>query len=368
MRHVIEKNKNTLKMFSPRIRLPTAPNTARRSPGSSWNGGKPLHQSTSKPLENELKKFSLLVKDYEEENIRLRRLLNAFNTAEDNQESKDLIFSQFEEDLDLFQQRIDKRSLALNSIEKKVTRKREEEVKLNENSCEKTQLLVENQQLVNKALFLEKKMIASKLRLRLSHDHRDFCSLKRQSNQLSQNDMENNEEDEIYVNKMKIHNLKSAIEHEKSRLMRITVPPTLEEEAAESIQRIWRGYSIRKMRLLQQKPPLTPIPPAHNNKLDLYELNLEEDSSNAPFPELEQSEDDDIPIKIPDTKPLADFINQQENDANDEEPQESTDNENETNSPEKSENTPQENEENVPQENAETNDHPEEEDQTDILV
>jgi hypothetical protein len=40
--------------------------------------------------------------------------------------------------------------------------------------------------------------------------------------------------------------LKAAIEHEKATLMRLTVPATKEVQAAEMIQKHWRGFMARR--------------------------------------------------------------------------------------------------------------------------
>jgi hypothetical protein len=87
--------------------------------------------------------------------------------------------------------------------------------------------------------------------------------------------METDEDDELDRNKHILQNLKRAIEHEKNRLLRVTAPPTMESEAAEMIQKHWRGYLTRKR-----------FPIVGKAERDAAEL----------FPELEQS-DSEAPVK-----------------------------------------------------------------------
>lgn len=267
-------------MNSARIRLPNQ--STKPTMYKSWNGGKPPKSSTSKPLQDEIEKFKIRVKQCEEENRNLHDTLSAFNKLDDNS-SQVFLIDQFENDLNQIQKRIDSRSLLITSIEKKSSRRKEGEYKNQSIFQEKTQLIAENQQLINKALFLEKKMIAAKLKLRLSHDHRDFCRLKRQLVRLANYDENpNEEENEILHNKIMIRNLKNAIEHEKKRLMRITSPPTIEEEAAEIIQKVWRGYVVRK-----EKGKTTTTPNNETNS----DASVKDD--NSQFPELNNSEIED---------------------------------------------------------------------------
>lgn len=236
----------------------------------SWTGGKAPKSSTSKSLNDEINKFKTLVAEYQEENDRLRSTLSAFACTDDPSACEYLI-EQFDNELKHLSQRIDKRSSTLASVNKKVTRTKAAIVKDVDNRDKKTNLISENQQLIARALYLEKQMISAKLQLRLNHDHRDFCRLKRQLARLVDHD-ENaiDEEDEINDNRQRIATLKRAIEHEKNRLVRYTVPPTLEEEAAETIQRCWRGYMSRK---LNPKPPRAP------------------EADDSPFPELTENSD-----------------------------------------------------------------------------
>jgi predicted RNase H-like nuclease (RuvC/YqgF family) len=92
-------------------------------------------------------------------------------------------------------------------------------------------------------------MIAAKLQLRLHHDHRDFCRIKRRLARLASGSQDDEDEDEeIGRNRERIRNLKAAIEHEKTRLMRLTVPATREVQAAEMIQKHWRGFITRSVK------------------------------------------------------------------------------------------------------------------------
>lgn len=265
-------------MHSPRIRVPSQ--SAKATMYKSWAGAKPPKSSTSKPLQDEIEKFKILARQCEEENKRLLETLSAFNSVNESINSQTFLIDQFENELNQFSKRIDKRAILIDSIEKKSCRRKEAEFRNQDIFQEKTQLINENEQLVSKALFLEKKMIAAKLKLKLNHDHRDFCRIKRQLARLNDNDEDTNDEEmEIYRNKEIIKNLKNAIEHEKSRLLRVNAPPSLEEEAAEIIQKVWRGYMVRKSLAESNKN--------QNTKSDKENISKADD---PPFSELDNSE------------------------------------------------------------------------------
>jgi hypothetical protein len=176
--------------------------------------------------------------------LRLRDTLSAFNSLEGG---RPYLVEQFSSDLRELSQRIDARATQLRSLQNKVSRCKEAPLVAVENRAEKTQLLAENEQLVGRALWLERQMIVSKLRLRLDHDHRDFCRIKRRLGRLAgEGEDDEDEDEEIGRNRERIKNLKASIEHEKARLMRLTVPATREVQAAELIQKYWRGFMVRR--------------------------------------------------------------------------------------------------------------------------
>jgi cell division septum initiation protein DivIVA len=157
------------------------------------------------------------------------------------------LLEQFASELRELSQRIDARATRLRSLQNKVSRCKESPLVAVENRAEKTQLLAENEQLVGRALWLERQMITAKLQLRLDHDHRDFCRIKRALRRLAGGGHDSDDEDEeIGRNRQRIKNLKAAIGHEKARLMRLTVPATREVQAAELIQKYWRGFVVRR--------------------------------------------------------------------------------------------------------------------------
>jgi hypothetical protein len=233
-------------MHAPRIKIPVK--TTRRRALRSWSGGRPPHSSVSKSLGDELARFSVLVDECAEENRRLRETLAAFNSPRENDDARAFLTAEYQEDLRQLSDRIDRRSVSLDSLHKRVTRAKPVEFLPSENRAEKTQLIVENQRLIARALYLEKQMISAKLQLRLNHDHRDFCRLKREFSRLSaEDDMNGDDENgELERNKKILRNLKKAIDHETTRLLRSTLPPTMEDEAAQLIQRHWRGYLVRR--------------------------------------------------------------------------------------------------------------------------
>jgi hypothetical protein len=231
-------------MHNPRIRIPAK--SPRQILYRSWNGENPPVTSASKPLCDEVQRLSLIVSECSNQNARLRATLTAFADLGTSGSSAFLL-DQFQDDVNLLAQRIYDRSSILNDLHKELTAKKEELLVPVDNRAEKKQLLKENQQLVTRALYLEKQMISSKLRLRLNHDHREFCALKRQFERLTSPDAVVSDEDvEIQRNKVRIKNLKRGIEHETQRLIRLAVPATVEVDAAELIQRVWRGFLARK--------------------------------------------------------------------------------------------------------------------------
>jgi hypothetical protein len=132
--------------------------------------------------------------------------------------------------------------------------KKEEPLKGVDPKADKKQLLVANQRLIGRALLLEKQWITTKLQLRLSHDHRDFCKVKKRTIWLDfPAGWDPNEDWPIRENKAQIKNLQRQIEHEKKRLKRLRAPVSLGTEAAEMIQRCWRGFAARKRLRLQRE-------------------------------------------------------------------------------------------------------------------
>jgi hypothetical protein len=197
-----------------------------------------------------------MVSECETQNNRLRSTLIAFSDLESSNSSPYLV-EQFEEDMRMLSRRIDDRATLLTELHKELMATKADQLIPVENRVEKKQLLKENQGLINRALYLEKQMISSKLRLRLSHDHRDFCKLKRQLARLTAPGAPETPEDiEIQRNKERIKQLKHGIEHETNRLIRLAVPPTPEVEAAELIQRTWRGFAARQQFAISSTTPV----------------------------------------------------------------------------------------------------------------
>ena len=232
-------------MKGPSIAIPSR--SPRQVIHRSWTNSKPPKSSTSKPLNREISKFRIRVVELQDENDLLRSTLTAFSTIQ-NPESVDFLLGQFQSEISEFSKRLDERSTMIASVSKKLGKTKPAMIDGTENQQEQKKILIaENHKLVARALYLEKQMIAAKLRLRLNHDHRDFCRLKRQLGRLAQNDNAGNEEEEeINRNRRTISNLKQAIEHERQRLVQLELPPTREEDAAELIQRYWRGFNCRQ--------------------------------------------------------------------------------------------------------------------------
>ena len=194
----VHNDQNPNLMKGPSIMVPSS--KPRQLIYRSWTSSRPPKSSTSKPLKDEIAKFRIRAIELQEENTMLRNTLAAFSSLDDPN-SMEFLIQQFETELKEMSQRIDKRSTVLNSIDKKLRKRKAATLDGVENIQEqKTQLIAENHQLVARALYLEKQMISAKLRLRLNHDHRDFCRLKRQLGRLADNDENpNDEEDEIVI-------------------------------------------------------------------------------------------------------------------------------------------------------------------------
>ena len=265
-------------MKGPSIAIPSR--SPRQVIHRSWTHSKPPKSSTSKPLNREISKFRIRVVELQDENDLLRSTLTAFSTIQ-NPGSVDFLLEQFRSEIAEFSKRLDERSTMIGSVSKKLGKTKPATIDGTENQQEQKKILMaENQKLVARALYLEKQMIAAKLRLRLNHDHRDFCRLKRQLARLAQNDNTGNEEEEeINRNRRIISNLKQAIEHERQRIVQLELPPTREEDAAELIQRYWRGFNCRQK---TGKP---------------WKEKRDDDSDVIPhgetFPELSRTDDED---------------------------------------------------------------------------
>ena len=242
-------------MKGPSIAIPSR--SPRQVIHRSWTNSKPPKSSTSKPLNREISKFRIRVVELQDENDLLRSTLTAFSTIQ-NPESVDFLLGQFQSEISEFSKRLDERSTMIASVSKKLGKTKPAMIDGTENQQEQKKILMaENHKLVARALYLEKQMIAAKLRLRLNHDHRDLSHLRRVLNKMEGGGGDYREDEEITENlKAAIGRLRDGIEAERERIRIATLPDTDEYDAAVIIQKNVRGFLYR----ISHEPIVRPTP------------------------------------------------------------------------------------------------------------
>lgn len=115
------------------------------------------------------------------------------------------------------------------------------------NNRSQKELLDENKQLVEQALALERVLLMHNLKLKLNHDHRDLLDLRSLLCKMMDGSSDNSEEEQIVSNlKRTAKNIKTHIEEERKRIDYLKSPINIENEAAIVIQKLVRGYLVRK--------------------------------------------------------------------------------------------------------------------------
>jgi hypothetical protein len=112
-----------------------------------------------------------------------------------------------------------------------------------EDKCEKTQMLILNDRLIDSALFQEQQILIDKLKLRLFHDHRDLCRAKQQLELVRKNERIPEPD---HHQKARVRTLRNALEHERWRIALLNSENADLHISATMIQKTWRGFAYRK--------------------------------------------------------------------------------------------------------------------------
>ena len=182
-----------------------------------------------------------------------------FDNAMTHGELRRSLYNDFQNEINRFSERLQKRSDLLANFEEQLNTFRQYTDDLPPIPKEKlanflsnshnpqTKLLNENKVLVNQALAQERTMLVLKMKMRLCHDHRDLDQLRSVLNRMmgGGKDMD---EDQIIIKKYKevIGILKQHIKEEKARIEEVSKPFDVEHESAIIIQKTWRGYRYRQ--------------------------------------------------------------------------------------------------------------------------
>jgi hypothetical protein len=218
------------------------------------------------PFSDQITRVKRQIADYKEKATVLRTTIDRMTGAMTLLDARKAAFREFNQDLALLEQRLDDRYASVSAAESLVTLFRqtpdEPPVKLvrpsNAVSVERQKLLLENRRLTQLALGQERFILTQKMRLRLFHDHRDVCRLRRILNKLEGGGSDYSEDENITEKlKSRIHNLRRAIEGEQDRIAKLSNPQMERHEAATIIQKVWRGYRYR-LYMRRQAGPSTP--------------------------------------------------------------------------------------------------------------
>ena len=201
---------------------------------------------TSRPINEEFQKLNQLILDYDFENNFIRETIAAFRELETNPSAGEFLLSQFNIELQELSKKIDQRSQKIDSLLLKSNMKKQKLRHFLTTPSSKSQIMQENSDLINEALSLERQNILLHMKLRVLHDHRDLCKMKCDLSKLEEGSSINDEENEIYKNKLIIRNLKHYIEHEKKRSIEKIMKQSPEDSAATTIQKSWRKYKAKK--------------------------------------------------------------------------------------------------------------------------
>jgi DNA repair exonuclease SbcCD ATPase subunit len=213
-----------------------------------------------RPFAEQISRLKHQISDFKEKSTALRTTVSRMTGAMTILEARKAAFREFNQDLNRLENRLDERFTNITAADcmVKLFRQTPDEIPAKlvrpskTVSVERQKLLLENRRLTELALGQERCMLIQKMRLRLFHDHRDVCRLRRILNKLEGGGGDFGEDEDITEKlKSRIHNLRKAIGREQERISRLTNPQMERHDAATAIQKTWRGYWYR-MRMREQ--------------------------------------------------------------------------------------------------------------------
>lgn len=209
-----------------------------------WKRPNTPNRSVTSPLQNEVATYERHCARLEQENKRLRSLVNAFKS---NRKESLILNAYFNERLSSLESRVVERLARVDGIEKDAKSACLRVGADPTSSLGKTQLLDENTRLVQIALHQEQETVLSRLKLRVFHDHRQIQWLKNLFERARKGEKLDVVNDDIFDRKARLRELRAAIDYEKWRIAVLRSPQYEVNAAATVIQKTWRGY-IQRLR------------------------------------------------------------------------------------------------------------------------
>jgi len=188
-----------------------------------------------------------IVDELQKSNKRLKNTIDCLTGAISSKEKRLMLYKDFEKDLTDGLSKLEKRHQKLMEIEKNVLSFAPPE-SCGSNKGDKKQLMTEEHKYLRECtLSYERRILLSRMKLRLYHDRRDLSMLRKNLNAFEGGGFSREEDEKIeHSLKTQIKNLKHYINHEKYRIAREKHPLAREHEAAAIIQAFWRGYITRR--------------------------------------------------------------------------------------------------------------------------
>jgi hypothetical protein len=206
------------------------------------------------PFTDKISRLKQQIADYHAKTFRIRTTIDRLTGAMTLLADRRATFKDFTQELRILEDRLDARFAGIGTAESMVKLFRQTPddppARLARPSTavnvERQKLLQENRRLTEIALGQERVVLVQKMRLRLYHDHRDVCRLRRILNKM-EGGGDDYAEDESITEKLKsrTQNLRRAIERERERIARLSGPQARRHEAAAIIQKAWRRYLYR---------------------------------------------------------------------------------------------------------------------------
>jgi hypothetical protein len=217
---------------------------------------RPASQLTD-TLQSEVATYTAVLSILNRENRSLEKLIEALKSPW-NPGFSPFLDSHFASRISALSGRLNECFTGLTALDQEARSTRVIHGGIMEDKCEKTQMLILNDRLVDSALFQEQQILIAKLKLRLFHDHRDLCRAKQQLVSVRENapiqEVDGGQKERIQI-------LKNAIEHERWRIALLNSEHADLHLAAMIIQKTWRGYAHRKHNPTLPEPPVRVPPP-----------------------------------------------------------------------------------------------------------
>lgn len=209
-----------------------------------WQRSSTGNKSMTSPVQNEVATYARHCARLEQENKRLKAIVNAFKSKK---KSSIFLNAYFDERLASLESRVVGRLTRLGGVEQDAKAACMRLKADPDDSPGKAQLLDENERLIQIALHQEQETVIDRLKLKVFHDHRKIQWLKNLFERVRKGENIEHISDDAIDQKIRLKVLKEAIDYEKWRIAVLRSPHYRLNEAATIIQKTWRGY-IQRLR------------------------------------------------------------------------------------------------------------------------